>query len=166
MGAGIAQVGCQAGMPTILYDPVPEALERGEASVRKRLEKFSGEPAELRVTDDLRALAECDLVIEAVPERPDLKRELFAELSGQNPDVVLATNTSSILVTSLANAAARPENVVGMHFFNPPPVMKLVEVIAAEQSGDRAVSVATEAAEQMGKRVIRAQDGPGFLVNR
>ena len=166
MGAGIAQLGCQSGMPTLLYDPIPEALERGEQSVRRRLEKFSGDPADLRVADDLGALAACELVIEAVPERPDLKRELFAELSARNPDLVLATNTSSILVTSLANAAARPENVVGMHFFNPPPVMQLVEVIAAEQSGDRAISVATQVAEQMGKRVIRAQDGPGFLVNR
>ena len=166
MGAGIAQLGCQTGMPTVLYDPIAEALERGEENVRRRLEKFSGEPAELQVTDDLAALAECDLVIEAVPERPQLKRELFAELSRQNPDLVLATNTSSILVTSLANAAARPENVVGMHFFNPPPVMQLVEVIAAEQSGEHAIAVATELAERMGKRVIRAQDGPGFLVNR
>ncbi|TML78303.1 MAG: 3-hydroxybutyryl-CoA dehydrogenase, partial [Actinobacteria bacterium] len=153
MGAGIAQLGCQAGMPTLLYDPIPEALERGEQNVRRRLEKLSGDPAELRVADDLGALAACELVIEAVPERPDLKRELFAELSARNPDLVLATNTSSILVTSLANAAARPENVVGMHFFNPPPVMQLVEVIAAEQSGDRAISVATQVAEQMGKRV-------------
>jgi 3-hydroxybutyryl-CoA dehydrogenase len=166
MGAGIAQLGCQAGMPTVLYDAIPEALVRGEENVRRRLERFSGAPAELRVTDDLAALAECDLVIEAVPERPELKRQLFGDLSGQNPELVLATNTSSILVTSLANAAARPENVVGMHFFNPPPAMELVEVIAAEQSGENAIAVATEVAERMGKRVIRAQDGPGFLVNR
>ena len=166
MGAGIAQLGCQAGMPTLLYDPVPEALARGEENVRKRLEKFEGQPAALEVTDDLAALAACDLVVEAVPERPDLKRELFGDLSERNPDLVLATNTSSILVTSLAGAATRPENVVGMHFFNPPPVMKLVEVIAAEQSGERAISMAEEAAQLMGKRVIRAQDGPGFLVNR
>src|SRR5437764_2026689 len=166
MGAGIAQLGCLAGMPTLLYDPIPEALARGEENVRKRLEKFTGDAAELEVTDDLAALAACDLVVEAVPERPDLKRELFGDLSERNPALVLATNTSSILVTSLASAATRPENVVGMHFFNPPPVMKLVEVIAAEQSGERAISMAEEAAQLMGKRVIRAQDGPGFLVNR
>ena len=82
------------------------------------------------------------------------------------PDAVLATNTSSIPVTSLAGAAAAPENVVGMHFFNPPPLMKLLEVIAADQTGERAVQLAREAGEAMGKRVIRAADGPGFLVNR
>src|SRR5437764_1967265 len=166
MGAGIAQLGCLAGMPTLLYDPIPEALARGEENVRKRLEKFTGDAAELEVTDDLAALGACDLVFEAVPERPDLKRELFGDLSERNLDLVLATITSSILVTSLASVATRPENVVGMHFFNPPPVMKLVEVIAAEQSGERAISMAEEAAQLMGKRVIRAQDGPGFLVNR
>src|SRR4051812_47804638 len=127
MGAGIAQLGCQAGKRTLLYDPIPEALEKGEAAVRKRL----GDVAELVVVDDLDELAACDLVVEAVPERPELKRELFAALSERNPDIVLATNTSSILVTSLAGAAERPENVVGMHFFNPPPVMKLVEIIRA-----------------------------------
>jgi 3-hydroxybutyryl-CoA dehydrogenase len=162
MGAGIAQLGCQAGMRTLLYDPLPEARERGAASVRKRL----GDVSELVVVDSVDALSACDLVVEAVPEQPALKRELFAELSSRNPEMVLATNTSSILVTSLAGAAARPENVVGMHFFNPPPVMKLVEVIAAEQSGERAIAVATQVAEAMGRRPIRVADGPGFLVNR
>jgi 3-hydroxybutyryl-CoA dehydrogenase len=105
-------------------------------------------------------------VVEAVPERPALKRDLFAELSGLNPDMVIATNTSSILVTSLADAAARPENVVGMHFFNPPPVMKLVEIVPAEQTGDEAVRRVTEVARTMGRHPIRVVDGPGFLVNR
>ena len=166
MGAGIAQVGCQAGMPTILYDPVPEALERGEASVRKRLEKFSGEPAELRVTDDLRALAECDLVIEAVPERPDLKRELFAELSGQNPDVVLATNTSSIPITRIAASVSRPERVIGMHFMNPVPVMQLVEIIRGAQTSDATYTATRSLAERMGKTTVLSKDMPGFIVNR
>ena len=112
-------------------------------------------------------LAGCGLVIEAAPERPDLKRELFAELSRVcADDTVLATNTSSIPVTSLAGAAARPENVVGMHFFNPPPLMELLEVIRADQTGDRALQVARDVGEAMGKRVILAADGPGFLVNR
>ena len=115
----------------------------------------------------LEDLADCDLVIEAAPERPDLKRELFAELSAAcRDDVVLATNTSSIPVTSLAGAAARPENVVGMHFFNPPPLMELLEVIRADQTGDRALELARTTGEAMGKRVILAADGPGFLVNR
>ncbi|MEA2353220.1 MAG: 3-hydroxybutyryl-CoA dehydrogenase, partial [Thermoleophilaceae bacterium] len=162
MGAGIAQLGCQAGMRTLLYDPLAEARERGAASIRKRL----GDVPELVVVDDLDELAACDLVIEAVPERPELKRELFAALSERNPEIVLATNTSSILVTSLAGAAKRPENVVGMHFFNPPPVMKLVEIVRAEQSGDEAVRVVTEVARKMEREPIEVVDGPGFLVNR
>jgi 3-hydroxybutyryl-CoA dehydrogenase len=162
MGAGIAQLGCKAGMRTLLYDPLPEAREKGEASIRKRL----GDVSELLVVDDLDSLAECDLVIEAVPERPELKRELFAALSDKNPDIHLATNTSSILVTSLAGSAKRPENVVGMHFFNPPPVMKLVEIVRAEQSGDEVVRVVTEVAKRMEREPIEVVDGPGFLVNR
>ena len=129
MGAGIAQLGCAAGMETRLYDPVPEAVDRGTAAVHKGLAKM----AEKGRLDDLDAatgllhpapklddLSGSDLMIEAAPEQPDLKRDLFAALSVIAPDAVLATNTSSIPVTSLAGAAAAPENVVGMHFFNPP----------------------------------------------
>jgi 3-hydroxybutyryl-CoA dehydrogenase len=173
MGAGIAQLGCGAGMETTLHDPVPEALERGVEQVRaglaKWVEKGRADAAAaglLETAAELDELAECELVIEAAPERPDLKRELFERLSAIAPDAVLATNTSSIPVTSLASAAARPENVVGMHFFNPAPLMKLVEVIAADQTGERALALAKETGEAMGKRVILAADGPGFLVNR
>jgi 3-hydroxybutyryl-CoA dehydrogenase len=171
MGSGIAQLGVGAGMRTLLHDPVPEALERGRERVRAGLAKWAERGRDvdgslLEATGTVDELAPCELVIEAAPERFDLKRGLFESLSGVAPDAVLATNTSSIPVTSLAGAAARPENVVGMHFFNPPPLMRLVEVIAAEQSGERALAVAREAGEAMGKRVIRAQDGPGFLVNR
>jgi 3-hydroxybutyryl-CoA dehydrogenase len=106
-------------------------------------------------------------VIEAAPERLELKRELFEQLSKIcRDDAVLASNTSSILISSLASAAAHPENVVGMHFFNPPPLMRLLEVIAAEQTGERALQVARGLGEAMGKTVVLAQDGPGFLVNR
>src|SRR2546423_11255129 len=122
MGAGIAQLGCQAGMRTLLYDPLPEARERGEQAVRKRLDD---DAAELVVVDDLEALGSCDLVVEAVPERPALKRELFERLSALNAELVLATNTSSILVTSLAGAAARPQNAGGVPSFKPPPGSKL-----------------------------------------
>ncbi len=112
-------------------------------------------------------LDDCELVIEAAPERPDLKRELFAALSDVcGPETVLATNTSSIPVTSLAGAAARPDRVVGMHFFNPPPLMRLLEVIPAKQTADETVALARATGEAMGKRVIVAADGPGFLVNR
>ena len=115
----------------------------------------------------LEELAACELVIEAAPERLELKRELFARLSRAcGPDAVLATNTSSIPVTALASAAARPEQVVGMHFFNPPPLMGLLEVIRADQTGEAALRVACEVGEAMGKQVILAADSPGFLVNR
>jgi 3-hydroxybutyryl-CoA dehydrogenase len=164
MGAGIAQLGVTAGIETVLYDPVPEALERGVAYIKRYAEDA---PGTLVPADHLGELEGCGLVIEAAPEQAQLKRELFAELSAAlGSDPILATNTSSILVTSLASAAARPENVVGMHFFNPPPLMRLLEVVAAEQTGERALGVARAVGEAMGKTVIVAADGPGFLVNR
>lgn len=177
MGAGIAQLGVSAGIETILHDPIPGALERGASQIGAGLDKGAArgrwteadaEAARRRLTTGgaLEDLRDCDLVIEAAPELPDLKRELFARLSEICPDAVLATNTSSIPVGSIATAAATPENVVGMHFFNPPPLMKLLEVIAADQTGERALTAARAAGEAMGKHVIVAQDGPGFLVNR
>ncbi len=178
MGAGIAQLGCLARIETLMHDPVPGALERGEKSVRSGLAKgaergrWSEEDARegderLRLCEQLEELADCDIVIEAAPERPDLKRELFERLSEICGDeTVLASNTSSILVSSLAAAAAHPENVVGMHFFNPPPLMRLLEVIAAAQTSERALEMARALGEAMGKTVIVASDGPGFLVNR
>jgi 3-hydroxybutyryl-CoA dehydrogenase len=178
MGSGIAQLGCLAGMDTYLHDPFAQALARGTDKLRSNLKKGSergrwtrddarAAAARLRQCARLEELAPCELVIEAAPEQPDLKRDLFARLSKICGDAtVLATNTSSILVSSLAPAAERPENVVGMHFFNPPPLMQLLEVIAATQTGERALRVACATGEALGKRVIVAQDGPGFLVNR
>jgi 3-hydroxybutyryl-CoA dehydrogenase len=174
MGAGIAQLGAAAGLRTLLHDPAPEALERGAESARRGLAKWAekgradaGAAELLEPVGSLDELAPCDLVIEAAPERPELKRDLFGALSMVcGDDVVLATNTSSIPVTSLAGAAARPENVVGMHFFNPPPLMPLLEVIRADQSSDAAVELAIETGRAMGKDVIVAADGPGFVVNR
>ena len=176
MGAGIAQLACAGGMQTRLHDPVAEALERGAAAVARGLTKLGEKgrlddaevaAGRLQPVSGLEGLAGCDLVIEAAPERADLKRELFSRLSaicGQS--TVLATNTSSIPVTSLAGAATRPERVVGMHFFNPPPLMRLLEVIPAEQTSPQALDLAKATGEAMGKHVIVAADGPGFLVNR
>jgi 3-hydroxybutyryl-CoA dehydrogenase len=174
MGAGIAQLGCAAGMRTLLHDPLPEALEVGERRVRDGLGRWvaKGRADEsaaglLELAPELSDLAPCELVIEAAPERPEIKRELFERLSEAcGPETVLATNTSSIPVTSLAGAAARPENVVGMHFFNPPPLMQLLEVIRADQTSADTLATARSVGEAMGKRVIVATDGPGFLVNR
>jgi 3-hydroxybutyryl-CoA dehydrogenase len=153
MGAGIAALAVEASLRTLLYDPDPDALARapdGATPVR-----------------DLARLAECGLVIEAAPEDLELKRALFARLAEVvQPDCVLATNTSSLSVTALAAGLPNPERVVGMHFFNPPARMRLVEVVAGAESGRDALAVAREAGEAMGKHVIEAADGPGFLVNR
>jgi 3-hydroxybutyryl-CoA dehydrogenase len=174
MGAGIGQLGCASGMTVLLHDPVADALERGaeraRSGLRKWIEKGRAEEDSLELLRPAAALddlAPCELVIEAAPERAELKRDLFAALSRVcGAETVLATNTSSIPVTSLAGAAGRPENIVGMHFFNPPPLMGLLEVIRADQTGERALAVARATGEAMGKQVILAADGPGFLVNR
>ncbi len=178
MGSGIAQLAARSGARTLLHDPIPDALQRGLARARDGLEKeaargkLSAEEAaasaeRLQTVDSLDAFAPCELVIEAVPERIDLKHDLYARLSQVvSAECVLASNTSSLLVTAIAAAASDPERVVGMHFFNPAPVMRLLEVVAGEQSGERALEIAHATGEAMGKTVIRAHDGPGFLVNR
>jgi 3-hydroxybutyryl-CoA dehydrogenase len=178
MGAGIAQLACRAGARTLLHDPIPEALARGaekvRAGLRKEAEKGRLPSADaetaagrLEIADGLEALAPCELVIEAAPERPELKRELYEQLSEiVSAECVLATNTSSLPVTGIASAASNPERVVGMHFFNPAPLMRLLEVVAGERSGERALALADATGVAMGKDVIRASDGPGFLVNR
>ena len=179
MGAGIAQLACLGGARTLLHDPVPEALERGLRSIRDRIareaargrvseEDASGAAARLTGAPSLADLGPCELVIEAAPESLELKRSLFGELADGvvTDDCVLATNTSSLLVTAVAATVKRPERIVGMHFFNPAPVMRLLEVVAGEQSSAEALGVARAAGEAMGKRVIDAADGPGFLVNR
>jgi 3-hydroxybutyryl-CoA dehydrogenase len=179
MGAGIAQLACLSGARTLLHDPIPDALEAGLERIRAQLKRgvergrLAAEAASeardrLKAAPALEDLSACELVIEAAPERLELKRELFARLSDGivADDCILATNTSSLLVTAVAGAAKRPERVVGMHFFNPPPVMRLLEVVAGEQSSEPALALARAAGEAMGKEVIIAADGPGFLVNR
>jgi 3-hydroxybutyryl-CoA dehydrogenase len=121
----------------------------------------------LSLATDLAALAECDLVIEAIVEELDTKLELFAELEGiVRPDAILATNTSALSVTEIAAAVATPTRVVGMHFFNPAPLMPLVEIVRAELSSDEAVEAAYDVGERLGKTPIRCHDTPGFVVNR
>ena len=179
MGAGIAQLAARSGARTILHDPLPEALERGSQQARDGLAKeaakgrLSAEQADaaagrIEPVDDLAAFAECELVIEAAPERIELKHEIYARLSKEivGEQCVLATNTSSLLVTAIAAGANNPKRVVGMHFFNPAPVMRLLEVVAGVESSTDALALATATGEAMGKTVIVAKDGPGFLVNR
>jgi len=177
MGSGIAQLACLAGARTLLHDPVPGAAERGRAAVEENLRRGAergrwgrdeADAAAARL--ELAALGDlgpCELVIEAAPEALELKHELFAGLSEiVSEQCVLATNTSSLAVTAIAAGARRPERVVGMHFFNPAPLMRLVEVVAGEESEPAALDLARATGRAMGKRVIDAADGPGFLVNR
>jgi 3-hydroxybutyryl-CoA dehydrogenase len=172
MGAGIAQLAAATGARTLLHDPVPEALARGVQQAVDGLDRWrqkgrlEREPGAVEGVGELEALAPAGFVIEAAPERLELKRELFAALSGVSPEAVLASNTSSIPITAIAGAAADPSRVVGMHFFNPAPVMRLVEVVAALQSSPEALEVARATARAMGKRAIDAADVTGFLVNR
>src|SRR5688572_20022927 len=174
MGAGIAQLAAQSGVRCLLHDPDPDALERGLESARGRLERGvekgslrREELGALDGADGLGALAGAELVIEAAPEDLELKRGLFRELAGHvAEDCVLATNTSSLSVTALAAGVPGPERVVGMHFFNPPEKMRLVEIVAGDESGEPALDRARELAAAMGREAIAAADGPGFVVNR
>jgi 3-hydroxybutyryl-CoA dehydrogenase len=178
MGSGIAQLAARSGARTLLHDPIPEALARGLEKARDGLrkeaakgrltqEQAQGAGERLQTVDDLAAFAPCELVIEAVPERLELKHELYRQLSEiVGADCVLASNTSSLLITAIAAGASNPERVVGMHFFNPAPVMRLLEIVAGVESSTEALALATATGEAMGKTVIVAKDGPGFIVNR
>jgi len=178
MGAGIAQIAALGGYETRLHDPVPEALHRAMQRLRGGLEKGAAKglwskadaEAASELADPAASLGElvgCELVIEAAPEEVELKRELFAALAEIcGPQTILATNTSSLQVTAIATMTPRPERVVGMHFFNPPALMRLVEVIATADSAEDALVSTAEVARQMGRTPIRAKDSPGFLANR
>ncbi|HTU80358.1 MAG TPA: 3-hydroxyacyl-CoA dehydrogenase NAD-binding domain-containing protein [Solirubrobacteraceae bacterium] len=178
MGSGIAQLAARSGARTLLYDPFAQALAKGTQSALDGLAKealkgkLSDEHAaraaeQLQPTEDMAALADCELVIEAAPERLELKHEMYAKLSEiVSEECVLATNTSSLLVTAIATGASHPERVVGMHFFNPAPLMALLEVVAGVESSPQALALAIATGEAMGKTVILAKDGPGFIVNR
>jgi 3-hydroxybutyryl-CoA dehydrogenase len=178
MGAGIAQVSVQSGFETVGREVTPELGERGRATIDRYLSRGveKGRMSEgerdaalgrLTLTTELSDLADCDLVIEAVLEELDLKREVFAELDRvTRPEAVLATNTSALSVAEIAEGTARPERVVGMHFFNPAPVLPLVEVVRTSRSADEAVDAAYAWADRAGKQPVRCNDTPGFIVNR
>jgi 3-hydroxybutyryl-CoA dehydrogenase len=177
MGAGIAQVCVQAGFETVGREVSDELCERARSTVEHSLgravEKGRLSEAErdaalgrLTTTTDLADLAGCDLVIEAIVEDPDAKRSLFAELSEVAPRAILATNTSALSVTEVASAATAPERVVGLHFFNPAPVLPLVEVIRTELTSEEVYEEAYAFAAALGKEPIRCHDTPGFVVNR
>jgi 3-hydroxybutyryl-CoA dehydrogenase len=178
MGAGIAEAAARAGLPVRLHDPIPEALDRARERIRRSLArsvergslaKDEAEEAEARLqpVDTLEALSGCAVVIEAAPEHRDLKVDIFRRLDAVCPaPAVLATNTSSLSVTALGMAVADPGRVVGMHFFNPAPVMRLVEVVAGAGSAPAALEAAEELAGRLGKTAVRVADTPGFVVNR
>src|SRR5436190_1012255 len=165
MGAGIAQLAAQAGAESLLHIPhadIDAAIAKIVARWERKQQSFEA-PLPAPALEDL---AGCDVIVEAAPEKLELKRELFGALGEIAPGAVLASNTSSIPITAIASASPHPERVVGMHFFNPAPVMRLVEVIAAVQSAPEAVQRVRELGEAMGKRVIDAADVAGFVVNR
>jgi 3-hydroxybutyryl-CoA dehydrogenase len=178
MGAGIAQVSAQSGYETIGREVSDELNERARSTIghyltraveKERMSQADKDAAmgRLTLTTDLADVAACDLVIEAIIEELEPKREVFAELDRLcRPDAVLATNTSAIPIHKIAEATERPERVVGMHFFNPAPLLPLVEIIRAERSSDEAVDAAFAWAESAGKTPVRCNDTPGFIVNR
>lgn len=172
MGAGIAQVVAASGRNVLLHDTAPGAVERGLETMRRSLtklhEKGGADPDEVlsRVTP-VDELVEAELMIEAIVERAEAKKDLFrAADAALPPEAVLASNTSSIPITELAAATSRPERVIGMHFFNPVPVLPLVEVIRAEQTSDETATAIVGLARALGKTPAEANDFPGFVSNR
>ena len=177
MGLGIAQLGIQHGLPTILFDFNPEALEKAQVAIAAGLGKLveknkltagarDAALARLTLTTDL-STVQADLIIEAVVERLDVKHQLFQELAALNkPTTILASNTSSLPITQLAAPVPHPERVVGLHFFNPAPVMALVEVISGVATAPAVADAVEALARRLGKTPVRAADAPGFIVNR
>jgi 3-hydroxybutyryl-CoA dehydrogenase len=177
MGNGIAQTAAVCGYHVSLTDVVPEALERARQTILKSVEKLASKGA---ITPEQRSAAEqiptalnlegarqADLVIEAASEDPGLKLELFRHLDQICPPAtILATNTSSISITRIAAATARPGQVIGMHFFNPVPLMKLLELIRGLETTDETMGTAVEVGRRMGKEPVEALDSPGFISNR
>jgi 3-hydroxybutyryl-CoA dehydrogenase len=179
MGAGIAQVCAQAGWKTNLFDAFPEGLERGMNAIdafwdkgiargkttpEQKLEWSANLHAVSNMAD---AVGDVDLVIEAVPEIPDLKHKIFAELGTMTrEDCILGTNTSSLSIADIAAASGKPDKVIGMHFFNPVPIMKLLELVKHDSCSDETIAAAEAAGKAMGKTTILVKDIPGFATSR
>jgi 3-hydroxybutyryl-CoA dehydrogenase len=178
MGAGIAQVAAQSGYGVVLYDITDEvvanAIGKLGATLRKLVEKgrMSAEERSallerITPTSTLATMKAAQVVIEAAPERLDLKQKIFADLAAHTaPSAILATNTSTLSVTQIAAGVPNPQRVVGMHFFNPAPILPLVEVISGVQTDSAVADTIFALAEKMGKQPVRAKDVPGFIVNR
>lgn len=178
MGNGIAQVAACAGYDVVMVDIKDEYVEKGLGTIQFSLGKLvskgrmtqqEADSALARIVTgtDRSACADCDLVVEAVPEILELKTSIFSELDGLcKPETILASNTSSISITTIAESTNRPDKVIGMHFMNPVPIMKLVEVINGEHTSTETNSAVNEAAEKMGKIALSCNDAPGFVSNR
>jgi len=178
MGRGIAQLVATAGQRVILYDFDPQALERAlhhitrglnKAVKRKTLTEWVREKTlkNIKISNHFEDLAESDLIIEAVPEKEEIKIEVFEALDEVCPDETLfASNTSSLPITRLASVTRRPERFVGLHFMNPAPVMKLVEIIRGWKTSEETFQEAKAFAEKLGKTTVAAKDYPGFILNR
>lgn len=178
MGNGIAQVAAEGNYQVILYDVNPEGLDRGikriEKTLSRNVEKGKIEQAEadairerIRPTSSIEELKEVDMVIEAIIEQIEPKKKLFAELDQIcKPSTIFASNTSGLSITEMAAAVERSGQVIGMHFFNPVPVMQLVEIIRGEQTSDETVEVAHKVAQQFNKTAISVKEAPLFAVNR
>tara|TARA_B100000530_G_scaffold133815_1_gene83352 strand:+ start:157 stop:1041 length:885 start_codon:yes stop_codon:yes gene_type:complete len=179
MGAGIAQVCAQAGWKTNLFDAFPEGLERGMKAIDafwdKGIARGKTSPeqktewsANLHAVSNMAdAVGDVDLVIEAVPEIPELKHKIFAELGAMTrDDCILGTNTSSLSIADIAAASGRADKVIGMHFFNPVPIMKLLELVKHDSCSEETIAVAESAGKAMGKTTILVKDIPGFATSR
>ena len=179
MGAGIAQVCAQAGWKTALFDAFPDGLERGMQRIdafwnkgiargKTTAEQKEAWAANLRAESDMQtAVQDADLVIEAVPEIPELKASIFEQLDAMAPShAILGTNTSSLSIASIANATNRGDKVIGMHFFNPVPIMELLELVRHEGTSEETIAMAQAAGEAMKKTTILVKDVPGFATSR
>jgi 3-hydroxybutyryl-CoA dehydrogenase len=177
MGNGIAQTAAVAGYQVTLTDIDPKALEKARANIEYSTsklvekgtitEKQKDAALEIETALDLNSACEADLIIEAAPEDVGLKLDLFQRLDGlASPTAILASNTSSIPITKIASATQRPEQVIGMHFFNPVPLMKLLEIVRGLTTSDQTAEIAVEVGRKMGKEPVQSQDSPGFISNR
>ena len=178
MGNGIAQVAAAAGFDVVMSDVSDDAIGRGRASIEKSLgklvkkERMSASERDealgrLTTTTSIEEVAQTDLIIEAVSEREDLKFDIFKKLDAHAPShAILASNTSSISITRIGAVTQRPDKVIGMHFMNPVPIMKLIEIIRGLATSDETYQAVARASERMGKTTVLAQDYAGFIVNR
>ena len=178
MGNGITQVAASAGYEVLMVDIKQEFVDRGMATIEKSLGKLVAKErmtqqdadatlARIKTSTDRNDCRDVDLVVEAVPEILDLKTSIFSELDQIcQPNCILASNTSSISISTIANATQRPDKVIGMHFMNPVPIMKLVEIINGDKTSTETNAKVVEAAEKMGKTALSCNDSPGFVSNR